>query len=91
MLRKRAPWPGGQSSPGRRTATTPKHWLEQITAKAPLAISQAKLAINKGVEMDSELAYAFEAELFGMCFTTDDQTEGMLAFLEKRKPAFKGQ
>lgn len=63
----------------------------KINSKAPIAVSQAKTAINRGVELDSEQAYAFEAELFGMCFTTEDQTEGMSAFLEKRKPVFKGQ
>ena len=68
-----------------------KRLAAKIMAKAPLAIRQAKLAINKGIEMDSELAYAFEAETFGMCFTTADQKEGMRAFLEKRKPMFKGQ
>ena len=40
--------------------------------------------------MDTESAYAFEADLFGLCFSTEDQTEGMSAFLEKRKAGFKG-
>lgn len=63
----------------------------KIIARAPVAVSQAKLAINRGLEMDSEQAYAYEAELFGMCFTTADQGEGMKAFIEKRKPVFQGQ
>lgn len=63
----------------------------RIIAKAPQAVSQSKLAINKGIEMEAELGYAFEAEVFGMCFTTEDQREGMRAFLEKRKPAFNGR
>ncbi|MCM0761067.1 MULTISPECIES: enoyl-CoA hydratase-related protein [Sporomusa] len=71
--------------------TAAKDLAGRIITKAPIAVSQAKTAINRGVELDSEQAYAFEAELFGMCFTTDDQTEGMSAFLEKRKPVFKGQ
>lgn len=63
----------------------------KMLAKAAHAVSQAKLAINKGVEMPSELGYAFEAEAFGMCFSTGDQKEGMRAFLEKRKPVFTGK
>jgi enoyl-CoA hydratase len=56
-----------------------------------LAVGYAKLAINNGIEMNSEQGYAYEAEIFGMCFATADQKEGMKAFLEKRKPAFKKQ
>lgn len=63
----------------------------KIIAKAPVAVSQAKLAINRGSEMDSEQAYAYEAELFGICFTTEDQGEGMTAFVNKKKPVFKGK
>lgn len=68
-----------------------KSLARKMASKAPRAVAQAKLAVNKGIEMDSELAYTFEAEAFGMCFTTDDQREGMQAFLEKRKPAFTGK
>lgn len=71
--------------------TAAKALAGKIIKKAPIAVSQAKLAINRGVEMDSEQASAFEAEIFGICFTTEDQTEGMKAFLEKRKPIFRGQ
>lgn len=68
-----------------------KTLASKIMTKAPLAIGQAKTAINKGIEMDSELAFVFEAETFGMCFTSADQKEGMRAFLEKRKPTFGGK
>jgi len=71
--------------------TTAKDLAGKIVKKAPIAIMQAKVAINRGVEMDSEQAFAFLAELFGTCFSTEDQTEGMTAFIEKRKPVFKGQ
>lgn len=59
--------------------------------KAPLAVSQAKLAINTGIEMDLESGCVFEAEAFSTCFSTVDQKEGMHAFLENRKAYFKGQ
>ena len=67
-----------------------KKLAAMITDKAPFAIKQAKLAINKGIEMDSETSFVFEAEAFAMCFTTNDQQEGMQAFVEKRKPVFCG-
>lgn len=70
---------------------TAKTLAGKMAKKAPIAISQAKLAVNRGVELDLEQAAAYEAEIFGMCFATEDQTEGMKAFLEKRKPEFTGK
>lgn len=63
---------------------------QKIMKKGLFAVSLAKSAINNGLNMDTESAYAFEADLFGLCFSTDDQTEGMSAFIEKRKALFKG-
>ena len=42
-------------------------------------------------ETDIETGILIEADLFGMCFATQDQKEGMKAFLERRKPEFKGR
>jgi enoyl-CoA hydratase len=67
-----------------------KNLAEKIVKKAPYAVQQAKRAINQGMEIDSESGAILEAEILGMCFTTKDQKEGMQAFLEKRKPQFKG-
>lgn len=61
-----------------------------IAEKAPLAVRYAKEAINRGIETDIETGIALEADLFGLCFATADQKEGMEAFLQKRKPEFKG-
>lgn len=52
------------------------------------AVMLAKTAINRGLNMDNESAYSYEASLFGLCFSTQDQKEGMTAFIEKRKPDF---
>jgi len=47
-------------------------------------------AINLGLDMPFDAACAFEATLFGLISSTDDMREGTRAFLEKRKPEFKG-
>ncbi|HEY3316372.1 MAG TPA: enoyl-CoA hydratase-related protein [Bacillota bacterium] len=62
-----------------------------IASKAPVAIGLAKEAINRGLDLDLADGLAYEAELFAQCFATDDQREGMGAFLAKRKPEFKGR
>lgn len=61
-----------------------------IVSKAQLAVRYAKEAINRGIETDIETGIDIETGLFGLCFATADQKEGMEAFLWKRKPEFKG-
>jgi enoyl-CoA hydratase len=63
---------------------------EKIASRGMCAVSLAKAAINNGMNMDTESAYSYEADIFGLCFATEDQKEGMTAFVEKRKAAFKG-
>jgi enoyl-CoA hydratase len=70
--------------------TTAKKIAKKITTKAPLALRQAKLALNSGMEMTLPAACIFEIEASSMCFSTADQKEGMTAFVEKRKPNFSG-
>ena len=62
-----------------------------ILAKGPLVVRLAKEAVAAGLEMDLDRACAREADLFGLCFATADQKEGMAAFLEKRPARFKGE
>lgn len=61
----------------------------KIMSKGMYGVSLAKSSINDGMNMDTESAYKYEANLFGLCFATDDQKEGMDAFLNKRKAQFK--
>ncbi|MDR1021393.1 MAG: enoyl-CoA hydratase/isomerase family protein [Synergistaceae bacterium] len=61
----------------------------KIISKSFSAVLAAKEAIDNGLNMDDESAFRFEAEIFGMCFSEDDQREGMDAFLNKRQPGFK--
>lgn len=63
----------------------------QICANAPLAVSATKLCINTEWDMDAEEAIAFESQAFGMCFSTEDQKNGMQAFLTKGKCEFQGK
>ncbi len=64
---------------------------QTIASKAPLAVRWANSAIKRGMEVDLDSGIAIEADLFGMCFATEDQKEGMHAFLERRKAEFKGK
>lgn len=64
---------------------------EEIASNAPVAVKYAKIQINKGLQTDINTAAAIEVGLFGLCFATDDQKEGMKAFLEKRDPFFQGK
>lgn len=61
---------------------------EKIASNAQLAVAYSKAAINRGAETDIETGMAIEKDLFGLCFSTADQKEGMSAFLEKRKAKF---
>ena len=58
---------------------------------APVAIRLAKQSINEGYDLDADGAIALENKLFGQCFSTKDQKEGMDAFLNKRKADFIGE
>lgn len=61
---------------------------EKIVSKARVAVRLAKEAINRGMQADIETAISLENDLFGLCFATADQKEGMRAFLAKESPKF---
>ena len=58
---------------------------DTIAKNAPIAVRACKKAINEGLDVDMDAALVIEEKLFGSCFETADQKEGMGAFLEKRK------
>jgi enoyl-CoA hydratase len=60
-----------------------------IMGKGPVAIAAAKRVMNKGVDLSLDAALELEKQAFAALFGTEDQKEGMKAFVEKRKPAFK--
>ena len=59
---------------------------ERISANAPIAVRACKKAINDGLQVNMDEAIVIEEKLFGSCFETEDQKNGMTAFVEKRKP-----
>ena len=62
-----------------------------LASKAPLAVRYILDAVNRGMEMPLAEGQAFEATLFGLVAATEDMREGTKAFLEKRKPEFRGK
>ena len=63
----------------------------KIAANAQVAIRTSKMAIRRGIDCDISTAVTYEALAFATCFGTEDQKEGMKAFLEKRSAEFKNK
>jgi enoyl-CoA hydratase len=63
----------------------------QVATKSPVALRLAKEAVNAAYETDLTQGLAHERRLFYLLFATDDQKEGMAAFMEKRTPDFTGR
>ncbi|MBN2515898.1 MAG: enoyl-CoA hydratase/isomerase family protein [Deltaproteobacteria bacterium] len=61
----------------------------KIARQPGVALRATKLSVNGGMSMDMRSAMAYEARCFEILFSTEDQKEGMKAFVEKRKPEFK--
>lgn len=58
---------------------------QDIAAKAQVAVRQSKQSIRRGIQIDMHTGVAYEAEAFGLCFSTADQKSAMQAFLDKKK------
>ena len=63
----------------------------EIAGKGPLSVAYAKDAMVNGLNMTKEDGFRYESSLFAVLFATDDQREGMGAFIEKRTAEFKGK
>jgi enoyl-CoA hydratase len=68
-----------------------REMAQKIISKAPIAISLSKTALNIGSNVDIHSGLQFERHAQTIAFSTDDRVEGTSAFLEKRKPDFKGK
>lgn len=63
----------------------------RISSNGPIAVAQAKIAINKGIEVDLLTGLEIEQMAYAMTIPTKDRIEGLTAFKEKRKPQYKGE
>jgi enoyl-CoA hydratase/carnithine racemase len=62
----------------------------ELASRSPLALGAAKRAVNVGSELDQRSGIAYALQEFALLFAGPDQEEGMSAFLEKRRPEFRG-
>jgi enoyl-CoA hydratase/carnithine racemase len=77
--------------PADEVYSTAVELVNRYTTGPAVALRAAKLAIDGGLEMDLASGLAWESQLFAALFATDDRTEGMDAFVNKRKPNFTGR
>jgi len=77
--------------PAAELMATAQKMAKKIMSKGNTAVQLCKAAINEGLNVDLESGVSYEAEVFGLCFATEDQKEGMTAFVEKRKAKFVGR
>jgi enoyl-CoA hydratase len=77
--------------PAAQLLTEARALAQTLASKAPIAVRYILDAVARGVDMPFADAQDYEATLFGLVSTTEDMKEGTRAFLEKRKPAFKGR
>jgi hypothetical protein len=82
--------PGEQGLSNRRPDRTCRQMAAEICETGPIAIEQAKYAINYGMETDLSTGLAIESNAYWVCIPTEDRLEGLAAFREKRKPVYKG-
>lgn len=64
---------------------------QRIAEKSPIALQLAKEAVKLASRSNLDEGLRREVDLFALCFSTEDKDEGVSAFLEKRKAAFKGR
>jgi len=78
-------WPAGELEP------KTMELANKIAEKAPIALQLTKEAVKFASRSNLDEGLRREVDLFALCFATEDKKEGVAAFLEKRKPVFKGK
>jgi enoyl-CoA hydratase len=77
--------------PQEKLRETVMEMAKAILRHSPIILKLCKLAINKSLDVPLTVGMDYERDLFAICFGTEDQKEGSRAFLEKRKPQYKGK
>ncbi len=72
-------------------AAAAREMAEKLATRGPIALRLAKQAVQKSFDLDLKTGCEMESSYFGLLASTADMKEGMTAFLEKRKPSYKGQ
>lgn len=80
-----------QVVPGEELAAAGQTYAQKLANLGPQALGWVKRAVYDGSELELDKGLSLEAALFGLCFSTEDQTEGMAAFLGKRTANFQGR
>lgn len=81
----------GAVAPREVLATVTEAIASRIAERGPLAVRYAKEAVSRGIDMPLEQGLRYETDLTVILQATEDRAEGVKAFLEKRKPEFKGK
>lgn len=68
-----------------------RRMAKRFASQGAVALRMAKSCVNEGLRMDLEAGLQYEQRCFSILFSTEDQKEGMKAFIEKRKPNFQGR
>jgi enoyl-CoA hydratase len=77
--------------PADRLMEEARKMARRIAAQGPVAIKLAKHVVNRGTEIDLDTALNYEVESVSLCFASEDRVEGLQAFVDRRKPEFKGR
>lgn len=77
--------------PADQLFTEARKMAKKFAAKGAVALYLAKSCVNEGQRMDLDRGLQYEHKCFSLLFATEDQKEGMKAFIEKRKPNFQGK
>ncbi|MGA9175328.1 MAG: enoyl-CoA hydratase-related protein [Thermoactinomyces sp.] len=80
-----------QVTPKGKALETALEWAQAIKDQAPLALAEAKFAIDRGIETDLATGLLLETKAYETLIPTKDRLEGLAAFKEKRKPRYTGE